>query len=61
MEDGLDILREIAEREKQKEIDEMVRKGADREFVELVYDKVIERLYEELDRKLLGNRGEEWK
>ena len=59
MEDGLDILREIAEREKRKEIDEMVKKGADREFVELVYDKVIERLYEELDRKLLGNRGEE--
>lgn len=47
-------LREIAERQKQREIDEMVKQGGDRELIEYIYDRLIERVCSEIDRKLIG-------
>lgn len=51
---SLSKLREIAERQKQREIDEMVKQGGDRELIEYIYDRLIEKLCFEIDRKLIG-------
>lgn len=52
-------LREIAERQKQREIDEMVKQGGDRELIEYIYDKLIERVCSEMDRRLMGGTDDD--
>ena len=55
---SLSKLREIAERQKQREIDEMVKQGGDRELIEYIYDRLIERVCSEMDRRLMGGTEE---